>query len=44
MQEEDKSAVSGGINAPEGKKLEHIPMVYESKEVQRISIFPMISS
>lgn len=39
MQEESRSAVSGGINALEGKKQDHGPMVYESKEVEQISFF-----
>lgn len=34
MQEENRGPVSGGSNTPEGKKLDHVTIVYESKEVK----------
>lgn len=38
MQDENRGPVSGGSNTPEGKKLDHVTIVYESKEVRQISL------
>ncbi|XP_041990225.1 pre-mRNA-processing protein 40A-like isoform X2 [Salvia splendens] len=43
-EEENKTAVSGGINAPEGKKLEHVPLVYESKEEAKNAFKALLES
>lgn len=47
LQEANRSAGSSGsgvINAPEGKKLEHGSVVYESKEVFQIGLIPAASN
>ncbi|KAH6813457.1 hypothetical protein C2S51_022475 [Perilla frutescens var. frutescens] len=44
VEEENKSAASGGIDAPEGKKQDHGPVVYESKEEAKNAFKALLES